>query len=64
MDHLRFRGMDFKWRDRNLSGFIKNIFVCVWKLNENRIGLKQHEGEYMMTGVHFLGELYHINTVS
>ncbi len=20
--------IDFKWMDRNLSGFIKNIFIC------------------------------------
>jgi len=56
--------MSFKWKDRNLSGFIKNILICVCNLNENYIGLKRHEGEYMMIAFTFLGELYFINAVS
>ncbi len=33
-----------KWRDRNLSGFIKNIFICVSKMHES-LGLKWHESK-------------------
>jgi len=40
------------------------IFICVWKINTNLIGLKWHEGEYMMTEFTFLSLLYLINTVS
>jgi len=28
-----------------LSDFIKNILICVLKMNESLMGLEQHEGE-------------------
>jgi len=30
---------------RQLSDFIKNILICVLKMNEGLTGLEQHEGE-------------------
>jgi len=36
-----FGRKDFQWRDRNLSGFIKNIFICVSKMNKSLSGLEQ-----------------------
>jgi len=33
--------------DRNLLGFMQNIFICVWKLDENLIGLKWHESSHI-----------------
>ncbi len=30
---------------RKLSDFIKNILICVLKMNEGLTGLEQHEGE-------------------
>ncbi len=38
------RGMSL-WRVRELSDFIKNIFICVPKINEGLTGLKRHQGE-------------------
>ncbi len=32
-------------RERNLLGFIKNILICVQKMNEDLTGLEQHKGE-------------------
>ncbi len=32
-------------RARELSDFIKNIFICVPKMNEGFTGLERHEGE-------------------
>ncbi len=32
-----------------LSDFIKNIFICVLKMNEGLKGLERHEGEQLMT---------------
>ncbi len=32
-------------RIRNLSDLIKNILICVPKINEGLTGLEQHEGE-------------------
>lgn len=29
-------GMGFRWRDRNLSVFIRNIFICVSKLSDSQ----------------------------
>jgi len=29
-----------QWRDRKLSDFIKNIFICVPKMNESLTGLE------------------------
>ncbi len=31
--------------DRNLSGFIKNILICVLKNNQSLMGLEQQVGE-------------------
>ncbi len=33
------------WRVRELSEFIKNILICVPKMNEGLTGLERHEGE-------------------
>ncbi len=44
-----FGCMNFQWRVRNLSGFIKNVIICVSKLNESLMGLEQHESELMIT---------------
>ncbi len=30
---------------KKLSDFIKNIFICVSKMNEGLMGLERHEGE-------------------
>ncbi|CAM4735514.1 unnamed protein product [Leuciscus chuanchicus] len=35
----------YQWRDRNLSDFIKKIFICVLKINKSLIGLERHEGD-------------------
>ncbi len=32
------------WRARKLADFIKNILICVLKMNEGLTGLEQHEG--------------------
>ncbi len=32
-------------RVRELSDFIKNILICVLKMNEGLTGLERHEGE-------------------
>ncbi len=32
-------------RARELSDFIKNILICVLKMNEGLTGLERHEGE-------------------
>ncbi len=45
LKHQSFSGMKFQWKNRNLSGFIKNILICVSKKNESVIGLEWHEGE-------------------
>jgi len=45
-----------QWRDRNLSDFIKKIFICVLKMNESLTGLEGHEGEELMTEFSFLGQ--------
>jgi len=37
--------------------FIKNILICVPKMNKGLAGLERHEGEYLMTEISFLGEL-------
>jgi len=37
--------------------FIKNIFICVLKMNESLTGLKWHAAEKLMTEFNFLGEL-------
>ncbi len=40
-----------------LSDFIKNILICVLKMNKGLTGLERHEGESLMTEFYFLGEL-------
>ncbi len=40
-----FGGMDFQRRDRNLSSFMENIFICVSKMNRSLMVLEQHESE-------------------
>ena len=37
--------VDSEWRDRKLSDFIKNIFICVVKMKESLTCLERHEGE-------------------
>ncbi len=34
-----------RWRVRELTGLIKNIFIFVLKMNKGLKGLEQHEGE-------------------
>ncbi len=36
-------------RVRELSDFIKNILICVPKMNEGLMGLERHEDESLMT---------------
>lgn len=40
-----FHAKDFQWRDKNLSDFIKYIFIRISKMNESLMGLEQHDGE-------------------
>jgi len=40
-----------------MCGFIKNILICVPKMNDDLTGLGRHEGKYLMTEMLFLGEL-------
>ncbi len=49
--------LDFQWRNRKTLDFIKNIFICVSKINKSLKGLEQHECEWMMTEFSFFGEL-------
>ncbi len=47
-----FLGLDcgiLLWMARKLSDFIKNILICVPKMNEGLTGLERHEGESFMT---------------
>ncbi len=44
-------------RVRELSDLIKNILICVPKMNKGLTGLERIEGEYLMTEFSFLGEL-------
>ncbi len=54
LKHQSFGGIDFQWRDRNLSGFIKN---CILKMNKSLMGLERHVGNQIMSGFTFLGEV-------
>lgn len=36
----------FQWRIINVSGFIKNTFNCVSKMNKSLTSLERHEGDY------------------
>ncbi len=42
---LSLDGVMSLWRVRELSDFIKNILICVLKMNEGLTGLERHEGE-------------------
>ncbi len=37
--------VDCQWRDRNLSDLIKNIFICVSKMNQRLTALEKHKVE-------------------
>ncbi len=39
-----------------LSDSVKNILICVLKMNEGLMGLKRLQGEELMTEFSFLGE--------
>ncbi len=41
----------------NNADFIKNILICVPKMNKGHTGLERHEGEWVMTQFSFLVEL-------
>ncbi len=43
LDHVRTLAV--YGRVRELSDFIKNILICVPKMNEGLTGLERHEGE-------------------
>ncbi len=45
LDLDRGRTLAVYGRVRELSDFIKNILICVLKMNEGLTGLEQHEGE-------------------
>ncbi len=40
---LCFGYLDFQRRARNHLGFIKNILICVSKINQSIMGLERHE---------------------
>ncbi len=42
---------------RELSQCVKNILICVSKMNEGLTGLERHEGESLIADFSFLGEL-------
>ncbi len=44
-------------RVKELSECIKNILICVPKMNKGLTGLERHEGEQLVTEFSFLGEL-------
>ncbi len=46
-----FGWMDFQWRDRNHSGFYKNILICVNQVWNNKMVSKWWQN------VHFWGKL-------
>ncbi len=50
-NYLRLR------RVRERSDLIKNILICVLKMNGGLTGLARHEGEKLMTELSFVGEL-------
>ncbi len=41
----------------DLSDLVKNILLCVLKMNKDLMGLERHEDELLMTEFSFLGEL-------
>ncbi len=43
LDHVRILAV--YGRVRELTDFIKNILICVLKMNEGLTGLERHEGE-------------------
>jgi len=46
-----------------LLNLIKNILICVPKMNGSLVGLEQCEGEKLLTEFSFLGELPIVNTI-
>jgi len=42
-----------QWRDRNLSDFIKKIFICALKMNENVLRLWKDMREIMWVNIPF-----------
>ncbi len=57
LDLDRVRILAVYGRVRELTKFIKNILICVPKMNEGLAGLERHEGEWLMTEFSFLSEL-------
>lgn len=44
LEHSNFGGMDFQWRNVNLSGVIKNIFICDSEMNASHgFGTKMND---------------------
>jgi len=41
----------------SLGKDLKNILICVLKMNEGLTGVERHEGEELMTELSFLDEL-------
>ncbi len=57
LDFLSFGYLDFQWRDRNLSGFIKYVFHLCFVDYPKSDGLEQHEYR-KQTEFSFLGFLF------
>ncbi len=55
LDHVRILAVCL--RVRELLEFIKNILICVLKINQGLMDLERHEGEELMTEISFLVEL-------
>ncbi len=55
LDHVRILAVYL--RVRELLEFIKNILICVLKINQGLTDLERHEGEELMTEISFLVEL-------
>ncbi len=45
--------MDCQWRDRNLSDFIKNILICVPKMNKSLMSLEWQRVSKLWQNLHF-----------
>ncbi len=55
LDVERVNSIAVYGRVRELSEFIKNILICVPKMNGGLAGLERHEGEKLMTEFSFWG---------
>ncbi len=51
LDHVRILAVYL--RVRELLEFIKNILICVLKINQGLTDLERHEGEELMTEISF-----------